>query len=127
MFTREEDSKRKETLFSREMVIYGTPILYKPDKHYILTVQNINRETKEEKDMIWKWIKAIFTKPLTILKSIYFNIFGINQDLATKRLKICDTCSHKLQTSVGEVCDECGCILENKTRIEDEHCDLCKW
>lgn len=106
------------------MVIYGTPILYKPDKHYILTVQNINRETKEE-DM--KWIKAIFTKPLTILKSIYFNIFGINQDLTTKRLKICDACSHKLQTSVGEVCDECGCILENKTRIEDEHCDLCKW
>ena len=107
------------------MVIYGTPILYKPDKHYILTVQNING--KEEEDMIWKWIKAIFTKPLTILKSIYFNIFGINQDLATKRLKICDACSHKLQTSVGEVCDECGCILENKTRIEDEHCDLCKW
>ena len=32
------------------MVIYGTPILYKPDKYYILTV--INRETKEEKDMI---------------------------------------------------------------------------
>ena len=107
------------------MVIYGTPILYKPDKHYILTVQNINE--KEEEDMIWKWIKAIFTKPLTILKSIYFNIFGINQDLTTKRLKICDACSHKLQTSVGEVCDECGCILENKTRIEDEHCDLCKW
>ena len=39
MFTREEDSKRKETLSSREMVIYGTPILYKPDKHYILTVK----------------------------------------------------------------------------------------
>lgn len=56
------------------MVIYGTPILYKPDKHYILTVQNINE--KEEEDMIWKWIKAIFIKPLTILKSIYFNIFG---------------------------------------------------
>ena len=72
-------------------------------------------------------IKAIFTKPLTILKSIYFNICGINQDLATKRLKICGTCSHKLQTSIGEVCDECGCILQNKTRIEDEHCDLCKW
>ena len=122
MFTREEDSKRKETLSSREMVIYGTPILYKPDRHYILPVQNINRK---ERNM--RWIKAIFTKPLTILKSIYFNIFGINQDLATKRLKICNACSHKLQTSVGEVCNECGCILENKTRIEDEHCDLCKW
>lgn len=122
MFTGEEDSKRKETLSSREMVIYGTPILYKPDRHYILAVQNINRK---ERNM--RWIKAIFTKPLTILKSIYFNIFGINQDLATKRLKICNTCSSKVQTSVGKVCDECGCILENKTRIEDEHCDLCKW
>lgn len=122
MFTREEDSKRKETLSSREMVIYGTPILYKPDRHYILTAQNINRK---ERNM--RWIKAIFTKPLTILKSIYFNIFRINQDLATKRLKICNTCSSKVQTSVGKVCDECGCILENKTRIEDEHCDLCKW
>ena len=124
MFTGEEDSKRKEALSSREMVIYGTPILYKPDRHYILTIQNINRKTKKRN---MRWIKAIFTKPLTILKSIYFNIFGINQDLATKRLKICNACSHKLQTSVGEVCDECGCILENKTRIEDEHCDLCKW
>ena len=109
VFTREKDSKREEPLPSREMVIYGTPILYK----------------REGENMMW--IKAIFTKPFTILKSIYFNIFGINQDLATKRLKICNTCSHKLQTSVGEVCNECGCILENKTRIEDEHCDLCKW
>lgn len=99
--------------------LYGTPVL--SDKVYILTCQEI------KEDMIEKWIKAIFTKPLTILKSIYFNIFGINQDLATIRLKICNTCPHKLQTSVGEVCEECGCILENKTRIEDEHCDLCKW
>lgn len=49
MSTREENFKRKESLPGREMVIYGTPILYKPDKHYILTVQNINGETKEEK------------------------------------------------------------------------------
>lgn len=77
--------------------------------------------------MIKKWIKAIFTKPLVILKSIYFYIFGINQDLTTTRLTICSTCPNKLSTSVGDVCKECGCILENKTRIEDEHCDLCKW
>lgn len=124
MSTREENSKRKESLSSKEMVIYGTPILYKPDRHYIL-IPNIIRGTKKKENMML--IKAIFTKPLTILKSIYFNICGINQDLATKRLKICGTCSHKLQTSIGEVCDECGCILQNKTRIEDEHCDLCKW
>lgn len=125
MSTREEDSQREKTLSCREMVMYGTPVLYRPDEAYVLTCQEIKEEIKE--DMTEKWIKAIFTKPLTILKSIYFNIFGINQDLATKRLKICNTCPHKLYASVGEVCEECGCILENKTRIEDEHCDLCKW
>lgn len=77
--------------------------------------------------MIKKWIKAILNKPLTILKSIYFNIFNKNEDLAIKRLSICKKCQHKLDTSVGEVCAECGCILQNKTRVEDEHCDLCKW
>lgn len=103
------------------LLLYGTPVMANPTKAYILMTQEPTEKMPK------KWIKAIFTKPLTILKSIYFNIFGINQDLTTKRLKICDACSHKLQTSVGEVCDECGCILENKTRIEDEHCDLCKW
>lgn len=125
MFTREEDSKRKETLSSREMVnnllLYGTPVMANPTKAYILMTQEPTEKMSK------KWIKAIFTKPLVILKSIYFHIFGINQDLATTRLNICNTCPHKLQTSFGEVCEECGCILENKTRIEDEHCDLCKW
>lgn len=92
-----------------------------PTKAYILMTQEPTEKMPK------KWIKAIFTKPLVILKSIYFHIFGINQDLATTRLNICNTCPHKLQTSFGEVCEECGCILENKTRIEDEHCDLCKW
>lgn len=100
------------------------PAVFNQGKFLILTIQEIE---EGERFMIKKWIKAILNKPLTILKSIYFNIFGINQDLATRRLKICNTCSYKLQTSVGEVCNECGCILENKTRIEDEHCDLCKW
>ncbi len=103
------------------LLLYGTPVMANPTKAYILMTQEPTEKMPK------KWIKAIFTKPLVILKSIYFHIFGINQDLATTRLNICNTCPHKLQTSVGEVCDECGCILENKTRIEDEHCDLCKW
>lgn len=77
--------------------------------------------------MVKKIIKAIFTKPLVILKSIYFNMFGIHKDLSDSRLKICRNCNDKLDTSFGEVCSQCGCILENKTRLEDEHCDLCKW
>lgn len=81
----------------------------------------------ESMQMIRKWIKAIFTKPLVILKSIYFRNKGINERLVRKRLTICKKCKDKLDTSFGEVCSQCGCILENKTRIEDEHCDLCKW
>lgn len=25
------------------------------------------------------------------------------------------------------ICDQCGCILANKTRLIDEQCDLNKW
>ena len=42
--------------------------------------------------MMRKWIKAIFTKPLVILKSIYFRNKGINERLARKRLTICKKC-----------------------------------
>lgn len=77
--------------------------------------------------MVKKWIKAIFTKPLVILKSIYFRKKGINEHLVKKRLTICKSCNDKINTSFGEVCSQCGCILENKTRLENEHCDLCKW
>lgn len=77
--------------------------------------------------MVIKWIKAIFTEPLLILKSIYFRIKNINEYLAIKRLLICNKCSEKVDTRFGEVCGKCGCILKNKTRIKDAKCDLCKW
>ena len=80
------------------------------------------------KMVIIKWIKAILIKPLTILKSVYFRLFSNNEELAQKRLKICNSCSQKLNIKfVGDICGECGCILDNKTRLIDEHCDLCKW
>jgi hypothetical protein len=28
---------------------------------------------------------------------------------------------------IGDVCDECGCVLEAKARVLDEQCDLNKW
>ncbi len=72
------------------LLLYGTPVMDKPTKAYILMTQEPTEKMPK------KWIKAIFTKPLVILKSIYFHIFGINQDLATTRLNICNTCPHKL-------------------------------
>ena len=78
--------------------------------------------------MVRKIFKAIFTKPIAILKSIYFNIFDKHEDLAKLRLEICNRCDQRVNMKfIGDVCGECGCILENKTRMRDEHCDLCKW
>jgi hypothetical protein len=59
------------------LLLYGTPVMANPTKAYILMTQEPTEKMPK------KWIKAIFTKPLVILKSIYFHIFGINQDLAT--------------------------------------------
>ena len=28
---------------------------------------------------------------------------------------------------VGDICDECGCVLEAKARVKDEQCELNKW
>lgn len=75
--------------------------------------------------MVKQIIKAIFTKPLTIIKGTYYNIFNKHQDLATKRLKICVQCSHAIMFKNQAICDKCGCILESKTRLENEQCD--KW
>ena len=67
------------------LLLYGTPVMANPTKAYILMTQEPTEKMPK------KWIK-----PLVILKSIYFHIFGINQDLATTRLNICNTCPHKL-------------------------------
>lgn len=78
--------------------------------------------------MLKKWIKAFFIKPLTILKSIWYNITNSNDRLSKDRLAICNRCDKKVSIKfVGDICDECGCILDNKTRIKDEYCDLGKW
>lgn len=69
----------------------------------------------------------ILKKIINILKGWFRKIFGLNQTLADVRLKICNQCPHKVNTSLGYVCDECGCIIDAKTRVEDEHCDLDKW
>lgn len=72
-------------------------------------------------------IKYFFHKIIHIIKGTFFNLFRLKQDLAKTRLSICNQCKHKVKTSLGYVCDQCGCILESKTRVEDEHCDLDKW
>ena len=62
-----------------------------------------------------------------IIKGWFYKLFKKKQNLADIRLAICNTCEHRTETSLGYACAQCGCILDAKTRVEDEQCDLDKW
>ena len=66
-------------------------------------------------------------KVWNIIKGWFYKLFKKKQDIAISRLEICNTCEHNVETSLGNACSQCGCILDAKTRVEDEHCDLDKW
>ena len=69
----------------------------------------------------------VLRKIRNIIIGTYRNIFNKNQDLATQRLKYCDKCEHRIMFMGQYICDQCGCILESKVRVEDEHCMIDKW
>lgn len=80
------------------------------------------------RQMVIKWIKGFIHKPIIILKSIYYRILNKHYDISKDRLKICKKCpKREIIKYVGDICGECGCILDNKTRIKDEKCELGKW
>lgn len=70
---------------------------------------------------------GIFIKLRNIIVGTYRNIFNKNQDLAIRRLKYCNKCEHKIMFMGQYICNQCGCILESKVRVEDEHCIIDKW
>lgn len=54
------------------------------------------------------------------------NILGRNKN--SKRSSICARCENKKHLrGFGDYCDICGCIIESKTTIKDEHCPIGKW
>lgn len=69
----------------------------------------------------------VLRKIRNIIIGTYRNIFNKNQDLATIRLKYCNKCEHRILFMGQYICDQCGCILESKVRVEDEHCMIDKW
>lgn len=43
-------------------------------------------------------------------------------------MEICNRCNSKTRiTKNVYICDLCGCVLDSKTRVKDEKCDLNKW
>ncbi len=69
----------------------------------------------------------VLRKIRNIIIGTYRNIFNKNQDLATIRLKYCNKCEDRMLFMGQYICDQCGCILESKVRVEDEHCVIDKW
>lgn len=72
-------------------------------------------------------VLKIIKKMWNIIKGTYYNIFNKKQILADKRLNVCNKCEHKTPTFLGDACGLCGCILDSKTRVQDEQCELEKW
>ena len=70
---------------------------------------------------------SVLRKVRNIIIGTYRNIFNKKQDLATQRLKYCNKCEHRMMFMGQYICDQCGCILESKVRVEDEHCMIDKW
>ena len=66
-------------------------------------------------------------KLINIVKGWYFRLFNKNEQLARKRIAICNKCKSKRHIDmIGDICDECGCVLEAKARVKDEYCELNK-
>ena len=40
-----------------------------------------------------------------------------------ERFRICEECEH----NIHNICEECGCILQAKTKAEDAECPVGKW
>ena len=72
--------------------------------------------------------RKMVKKLINIIKGWYFSLFNKNEQLANKRISICKKCEYCVHIeSLGDICDRCGCILDAKTRVEDEKCELNKW
>lgn len=63
-----------------------------------------------------------------ILKGIILYSFSVNKELKQKRMMFCNNCPLKgkyLRTI--DKCNDCGCILNFKTRVADATCPIDKW
>ena len=72
--------------------------------------------------------RKMVKKILSIIKRWWYRFFNKNEQLAKKRIAICKKCKSCVHIDmIGDVCAECGCVLEAKARVEDEKCELNKW
>lgn len=73
--------------------------------------------------------KMVINKIRNILISnLYYRVFNKNEYLYSKRVDICNKCSHKAtHRLIGDYCDICGCPFKSKLRCKNEKCSINKW
>ena len=63
-----------------------------------------------------------------IFKGFIFSIFSKNQKLSENRMRFCKVCPKKGKyLGVIDKCNECGCLLNLKTRVSESSCPINKW
>lgn len=63
-----------------------------------------------------------------IIIGTWNNIFKRNSKLYKQRFPICKDCENLITFgSKVHICKLCGCVMESKTRVKDEHCEINKW
>lgn len=72
-------------------------------------------------------VLTILKKVWNIIKGWYYKLFNKKQSIAEERLKICNQCDNRTKSALGDTCSLCGCVLDAKTRVKDEYCDIDKW
>ncbi|GMO69651.1 MAG: hypothetical protein Nk1A_8860 [Endomicrobiia bacterium] len=71
-------------------------------------------------------IKKVVKKVIAIIHGNYNRIFHLYSNEV--RLNICKKCPELKHNKVlGDICGVCGCIVEAKVTIPEEHCKLNKW
>lgn len=102
--------------------------------------------------MVWSWWNfrnSIMSDISQIAQGFFNNAFKLNDNLYSKRIKICRECPLlKIDSLFGEVCNSalyinsnnetskspkvgfvkgCGCVMSSKARVDEAHCVINKW
>lgn len=66
-------------------------------------------------------------KVANILEGHLKELFNVDEELYKERFTACQKCEHNKKSVIGDICDLCGCRLDAKLRVSEEHCKLNKW
>lgn len=70
-------------------------------------------------------MKDPFERPARPWDLFNKNLGRVEAEISTKRLEICNTCEHFINSTTQ--CKQCGCIMKLKTKLPNAECPIGKW